>query len=309
MTRKKDSKKKGAVSISGAPEPITPLTDDGDEEIDIFSQAHNPIDLETVRPDWDYWLKFESWTVEQAAALLHAIEPEALKSNHLYSFPGSVFNSWQDTLSFLVDSIEHHNLKHYVGTEWITGIPSHLQSYPVYLLKVCPKDLIDWSKSKGIEVPKEIESAFPVGETEPMQLRKKPEQQKIDFNRYPGEKLKEEIEDIGSGMWQGKKRKDIRRSAVEKIVEVAKSRYKDFDPNNVPGETQDLIDLIELLTPRILNKHDPKRSISQSDPVKITKKTLRADIKSPPVLIAFPQGKSKGTGFTLRQIFADIFDE
>lgn len=295
-----------ARSVSNAPDPIVPLESDvGESEYELEHEPDILVDPADYRPNWDYWTKHESWTVEEAAALLHDIDPAEAKRLFEPGFPADTRQSWYDTLGLLVEAIDHGVLLHFAGNEWINGIPSWLGDYPRQRLKIAPSSLVKWAESKKIAVPTTLALTLPPDES----VDAEEVGDRVDVARFPLDELRSTLNEIGAALWQGGKVRETRRDAINAVNEAATARCQKFDPLMASGTWNDLFELLRYIAPQLLRKRRPNgSSISSSDPEMISPDSLSKDAKNPRPLVAYPNRCDVSCGWSYRDIFPDAFD-
>jgi hypothetical protein len=111
------------------------------------------------RCDFDKWLRFDTWPIQQAALILLGQEPPPLgyllgdPARYLY---GERLNTWDEPHGYreLLDLIKNSVENKTLDAPLIT-------IYPYSTNQVKPDDLLEWAKRKKIEFPVELAEKIP----------------------------------------------------------------------------------------------------------------------------------------------------
>ena len=135
-----------ARSKTKAPSPTSP----------VGGRGYTGIYFSHKKPDWDYWKKFDLWTLGQAVCLICECDPAELESGshplspHLNSrvYDDSKSKELRRLYDLAVNSLESGTLR--PADQWEQKFRQDLQK------KIKPSQFIAWADNKGISVPDEI---------------------------------------------------------------------------------------------------------------------------------------------------------
>lgn len=143
--------KKGLPQRSKTKSPRPANTVEPDSRLSVGSRSFSP-----KKPDWDYWKKFDLWTLGQAVCLICSCEPEGLESyDHPLSprFRSNIYESKKSKelrrlYELALNSLEAGSLTPFDHNESLDAN---------FNTRIKPGKFIKWAIKKGVNIPDELE--------------------------------------------------------------------------------------------------------------------------------------------------------